>query len=178
VNLLELMRCPQHQGEHTLQVWDMSGQERFHELAMTYVIKAAVIIFVYDVCHRSSLLELTEHWLPAVNKAITGLSTKPVLHLVGTKVDLADRHREVTQEEAIEVAGKFDITHYGECSAKDGDGVPHLLSLMTGGEVVPFEMEAMIELPSGIRSKTIVTSSLFTCCCSRTRRRYVELEPK
>lgn len=172
-----------HQGESMLQIWDISGQERFQALAMTYVIKAAVVIFVYDISRRASLLELQDVWLPAVINAFspTHQLTMPVLHLVGCKMDLAEHSREVTQDEAIALAGKFDMAHYGECSAKTGDGIARLVSLLSyETSQIPVILQEMIETAAPqLNPKVKSRRSLFTCCPDRcTRRKYVELEPK
>jgi small GTP-binding protein len=106
------------------QVWDCSGQDRFHALALTYLSGAHAVVFVYSIASYASFTELKEFWIPTV---LGAHFPTLAMYMVGTKLDLEqqDGLREVSVQDAVELAARYDL-HYGEASAKDAHGIDHL----------------------------------------------------
>jgi small GTP-binding protein len=100
-----------------LQIWDFGGEERFRFLLPAYCIGARGGVFMYDIASPGSLLHLGD-WMQVVRERTTNF---PVL-VVGTKSDL-DSQRRVKIEEAIAVAGKFNLPDVIETSSKNGQNV-------------------------------------------------------
>ena len=96
-----------------LQIWDTAGQERFKTITTSYYKGAHAILIVFDITDRDSF-DHVRNWMADIDK----FAKEGVLRiLVGNKCDLADK-RQVTMEEAKEIANKYGIK-YIETSAKD-----------------------------------------------------------
>ncbi|XP_041484244.1 ras-related protein Rab-13-like [Lytechinus variegatus] len=90
-------------GEATkvrLQLWDTTGQERYHAITTQYYRRAMGVVLVYDVTRKDSFEHLKEVWIPM---AIENADPEAVWMLLGNKVDLAD-WREVSIETGHELA--------------------------------------------------------------------------
>ena len=118
-----------------LQCWDTAGQERFRSIIGKHFQDAHVLMFVYDVNERSSFRTLPE-WVKQAGwrrndegNFQTHYSKRSIAYVVGNKVDLDERFREVSKEEAEEFARKFEMG-YTEVSALSGDGVIDLFRLV------------------------------------------------
>ena len=118
-----------------LQIWDTAGQERFKTITTSYYKGAHAIIVVFDITDRDSF-DHVRNWMADIDK----FGKEGVLRiLVGNKCDLA-HNRQVTMEEAKEIANKYGIK-YIETSAKDTINIDdlfistakHLLSKQIGG---------------------------------------------
>ncbi len=108
-----------------LQIWDFGGEERFRFILPAYCLGACGGIFMYDITSPRSLLHLGD-WLQVVRQRTTNL---PIL-VAGTKLDL-EPQRVVKQEEAIAVAGKFNLPEVMEVSSKTGENVTIIFDLIT-----------------------------------------------
>ncbi len=96
-----------------LQIWDTAGQERFKTITTSYYKGAHAILIVFDITDRDSFDHI-RNWMADIDK----FAKEGVLRiLVGNKCDLANK-RQVTMEEAKEIANKYGIK-YIETSAKD-----------------------------------------------------------
>jgi small GTP-binding protein len=100
-----------------LQIWDFGGEDRFRFLLPSYCLGASGGIFMYDITSPRSLLHLGD-WLEVVRQRTANL---PVL-VVGTKLDL-EAQRSVKIDEAIKVAGMFNLPEVMEVSSKTGYNV-------------------------------------------------------
>ncbi len=98
-----------------LQIWDFGGEDR--SLLPAYCMGASGGIFMYDITSPRSLLHLGD-WLEVVRQRALNL---PIL-VIGTKLDL-EAQRAVKIEEAIKVAGMFNLTDALETSSKTGHNV-------------------------------------------------------
>ena len=96
-----------------LQIWDTAGQERFKTITTSYYKGAHAILIVFDITDRDSFDHI-RNWMADIDKfAKEGV----LMILVGNKCDLSNK-RQVTMEEAKEIANKYGIK-YIETSAKD-----------------------------------------------------------
>ena len=108
-----------------LQIWDFGGEERFRFLLPTYVRGATGCIFMYDITNYSSIAHIDD-WLMVLRQ---GTEVKLPTLIVGGKADLSDR--EVTSEEAIQIAKSREASGFIECSAKTGENVETTFRALT-----------------------------------------------
>ncbi len=80
-----------------LQLWDTSGQERFHSVTTAYFPGAHAIMLLYDVTNARSFEHL-RHWVQVVE---TNCEDRVVLLVVGNKVGL-------TTEGAVKSTSRAD----------------------------------------------------------------------
>lgn len=113
-----------------LQIWDTAGQERFRSLAPMYYHGAAGALLVFDMTVPQSF-EKVRSWAEELNKNLT---EEAVLAVVGSKKDLFDELPEEQRAshvltEAMGYAKEIGAIYF-ETSAKVGDSVPQLFSLL------------------------------------------------
>ncbi|MFW9831696.1 MAG: Rab family GTPase [Candidatus Thorarchaeota archaeon] len=113
----------------TLQIWDLGGQIRFRDLAVSYFKGARLAIAVFDISSRYTMDRLHE-WI------INLYETEPdcPIVIVGNKADLRKTFGEtrplVSLKEAIEYAAQYNAP-FLEASAKDGQGVQEIFDVVT-----------------------------------------------
>ena len=107
-----------------MQIWDTAGQDRFRTLTSSYYRGAHGIIIVYDVTNKDSF-DNVRQWMTEIEKFASESVNKL---LVGNKSDLEEQ-REVTSEEGMELAKKFDIP-FLEVSAKNSTHVDDTFKTM------------------------------------------------
>lgn len=90
-----------------MKIWDTAGQEKFRNLTQQYYKNADGILLVFDVLSRESF-EKVGDWMKQIQSNTTPDSI-PVL-LLGNKSDSVPR--EVTNEEAEEVAKLYNIKYF------------------------------------------------------------------
>lgn len=83
-----------------LQLWDTTGQERYHAITSQYYRRAMGVVLVFDVTRKDTFEHLKEVWIPL---AIEYADPEAVWMVLGNKVDLAD-WREVSIENGHELA--------------------------------------------------------------------------
>ena len=79
---------------YRLNIWDTSGQERYHSITNLFLKGSNIIILVYAIDSRSSF-EGLEYWYKTINEYLSG--ENHILAIVGNKSDLLDD--EVVSEE-------------------------------------------------------------------------------
>ncbi len=95
-----------------LQIWDTSGQERFHSITNNFFRNADCIFFVYDISDYKSF-EGVKIWINEAEEI--GNFFQKIL--IGNKSDLVEQ-REVSEEELNDYSKKNNIISL-EMSAKD-----------------------------------------------------------
>jgi small GTP-binding protein len=99
-----------------LALWDTAGQERFAPLSAPYFRQADGVVVVFDVGSRRSFERVASHWEREIEmKAGPEISAM----LVGAKVDVAAEDRQVSEQEAQELADERGWLYF-ETSAKTG----------------------------------------------------------
>ena len=101
-----------------LQIWDTSGQEKFHSLIPSYIRNSTVAILVYDITLRSSFENL-QKWHQTV---IT--TSKPFCIVVGNKTDL-EEERQVSVDEGEKFANQIKAD-FIETSARTPKNIQEL----------------------------------------------------
>jgi small GTP-binding protein len=113
----------------TLQIWDLAGQIRFRDLAMSYFRGARLAIAVFDISSRYTM-ERLDDWIMYLKQSMTDC---PIV-IVGNKADLREVYERsrplVTLQEGIEYAARYSAP-FVEASAKDGDGVHEIFEIVT-----------------------------------------------
>ncbi|KAK4047258.1 hypothetical protein OIV83_005562 [Microbotryomycetes sp. JL201] len=79
-----------------LQIWDTAGQERFRSMAPLYYRGALAAILVYDITNEDSFDDI-KVWLDELRR---NMSPDLIIHVVGSKADLAANLRQVDLQEA------------------------------------------------------------------------------
>ena len=108
----------------TLRIWDFAGEERFRVLLPSFAKGADGGIFMFDITRYSSVKDIDD-WLSIFEYFISEKEIKIPIIMVGGKSDLEDK-RSVQTEEAIELANKYKLHGYIECSSKTGDNVEQI----------------------------------------------------
>jgi len=99
-----------------LNIWDLSGQERFRSVVGTHIKGANILLYVFDVSNASTLVAL-ESWMK-----VAASEERQITCLVATKIDLSEEKRQVTSEAALEYANAHGM-RYCETSASTGENV-------------------------------------------------------
>ena len=112
----------------TLTVWDTAGQERFNSITQMYYKGTAVALCVFDMTKAATLASLEDY----IDKLYLECSSRapPDIILVGNKSDLTEQ-REVSREQAEELAERHHCVAYIETSAKLGTGLKELTDVLT-----------------------------------------------
>ena len=110
-----------------LSLWDFAGEQKFRTLFPAYCSGASGAIVLFDLSSRSSFEDLVD-WVELIDN--NAMNKKIVKILIGSKADLADQ-RQVSEEEANEFANAHNFTKYLECSAKTGQNVDIIFTLLT-----------------------------------------------
>jgi len=100
--------------EVRLQIWDFAGEKRFRFFLPNYSRGAHGCLLCYDITRYSSFEHLTE-WYNIVND-----NSSPVFVLIGEKYDLSAIKRTVSQNEAEDFQGEYNIPYFFETSSKSG----------------------------------------------------------
>ncbi len=113
----------------TLQIWDLGGQIRFRDLAISYFRGARLAIAVFDISSRYTMDRLND-WILSLYESVPNCP----LVIVGNKCDLRDTlgftRPLVTLQEGIEYAAQYNGP-FIEASAKDGRGVEDVFDAVT-----------------------------------------------
>lgn len=110
-------------NNHKLQVWDLSGLDRYKSIVSAYYRIAHGIVLVYDITNRKSFLNL-DYWIDDVLNYYS-IDDMPMVYLVGTKLDLED-DRKVFESDVNRFIKKYGIIYYTEVSSKYGLNVDKL----------------------------------------------------
>ncbi len=108
-----------------LQIWEVTGEERFKFLIPTYCLGANAAIIMFDITNSKSLNQISELTQVVREKA----SDIPIM-LIGSKLD-SQEVRELNREEGIEIAKKYNLSSYSEISTKTGQNVEKSFETLT-----------------------------------------------
>ena len=84
-----------------LQIWDTAGQERFRCLIPSYLRDCHVILVCFDLTNCGTLDSVPD-WIELAQKERYGRIKKPLIVLVGNKVD-EQNQREVSTKHDVEI---------------------------------------------------------------------------
>ena len=107
-----------------LQIWNFGSEERFIFLLHQYCKGASGAFIMYDITNRLSLDHLPD-WTQIIREHAGDI---PII-LIGNKLDL-EKSREVSKEEGILTAEKYNLSAFSEVSAKTGQNVEKAFDLI------------------------------------------------
>jgi small GTP-binding protein len=110
-----------------LQLWDTSGQEKFHSIVRSYYRQGHGCLLVFDITNYDSFRNL-EYWFQEIQNHSNNISTKNII-LIGTKSDLS-KNRVVTMDQINEFVQTHNLLDYVETSAKTGENIDKILPLL------------------------------------------------
>lgn len=108
-----------------LQIWNFGSQKRFRFLLHQYCKGANGAIVMYDITKIKSLDNLPD-WTQFIREHAGAI---PIL-LVGNKLDL-EKSREVSKEEGILTAKKYNLSGCVEMSSKTGQNIEKTFEILT-----------------------------------------------
>ena len=108
-----------------LMIWDFGGEERFRALFPQYIQGAMGGILMYDITDYSSFSHISD-WLSIIKETKKNI---PIL-LLGGKLDL-EQFREISFNEAKQLADSLGLNNYIECSSKTGENVENSFKELT-----------------------------------------------
>lgn len=106
-----------------LNIYDTSGQERYHSLTKSYLRNADGLIFVFDLT-KEKTFENIQKWLITCDEIIENFNKI----IVGNKLDL--ENREIDTERAEIFCEKYNMKYF-ETSAKRGTNVEKIFEEIT-----------------------------------------------
>ena len=109
-------------SEVKLQIWELTGKEKFQDLYKDYIQGAAGGIFVYDITNKSSIKNL-DKWINYFKK--TKKSVSIPIFMVGNKADLQEK-RKISIEHANKLASSRSLIGSIEISAMNKKDVQDL----------------------------------------------------
>jgi small GTP-binding protein len=111
--------------EVKLMIWDFAGEVRFRYMFPQYLKGAMGGILMYDIADYNSFSQIGD-WISLIKETNQRF---PII-LIGGKSDLADI-REISREEAINVAKSMGLNGFIECSSKTGENVEQSFEVLT-----------------------------------------------
>ncbi|CAH8530777.1 unnamed protein product [Schistosoma turkestanicum] len=128
--IVKTVTIPEVNGSIELFLYDVPGQEVFHDLINNYINEANLIVVVFDVTDSQSFSN-AEVTLAEFRKSLNDIRI-PGMHnfssymrnlvaLVGNKTDIKSR-RVITMEKAQQLANDLNIPYF-ETSAKEASGI-------------------------------------------------------
>ena len=131
--------------EYELNIWDTSGQEKFHALGKHFYKDAYIIILVYDITSQESLEHLKTIWYPDLLKYGEKYT---ILAVVGNKSDLYEGDNLADENYAKDFAKEIGATFH-LVSAKSGEGINKLFDTVVDRFLSPefqIKYEEMMKL--------------------------------
>ena len=109
-----------------LDIWDTAGQERYRSLGRTFYKDAFIVILVYDITREETFNNLKNIWMEELNK---NGEEKPILAVVGNKIDQYEEEATVNEEDARKFAESNNAV-FQQVSAKTGSNIEILFNLL------------------------------------------------
>ena len=107
-----------------LDIWDTAGQERYRSLGKSFYKDAFIVLLVYDITRQESFDNLKNIWYVELER---NGEEKPIIAIVGNKIDQYEKENTVNEEEAKKYAGSVNAI-FRVVSAKNGDNINDLFN--------------------------------------------------
>lgn len=101
-----------------LQLWRIGGEERFRFLMPTYCLGANGAMLIYDITSSNSLDHIDEY----INIIRKKAGLIPIM-LIGSKLHLEEKNREISREQGISIAKKYQLSAFAEVSSQNRQNV-------------------------------------------------------
>ena len=108
--------------KYNVNVWDTTGQEKYHSVTNLFINDSHIIILVYSIDSKTSFDNLN-YWYDTIQEKLKG--EKYILSVVGCKYDLVD-NEVVTEEEGKKYAKEKNARFKLVSPKEDPDGINQL----------------------------------------------------
>ena len=116
------------QVSYILNLWDTTGQEKYHSITNLFIKGSNIVILVYSIDLLESFKGL-DYWYKSVQEKLGG--NKYVLAVVGSKSDLIkNEEEEVSEEEAKKFAEEKNAIFKLVSSKEDPEGINNLFDTL------------------------------------------------
>ena len=116
------------QVSYILNLWDTTGQEKYHSITNLFIKGSNIVILVYAINSLSSF-EGLDFWYKSVQEKLEGENY--VLAVVGSKSDLIEEEEEVVSEEEAKKFAKEKNAIFKLVSSKeDPEGINNLFDTL------------------------------------------------
>ena len=112
--------------KYNVNVWDTTGQERYHSVTNLFINDSHIIILVYSIDSKETFDNLN-YWYDTIREKLKG--EKYILSVVGSKYDLVD-NEVVTEEEGRKFAKEKDAIFKLVSAKEDPDGINKLFDIL------------------------------------------------
>ena len=112
--------------KYNVNVWDTTGQERYHSVTNLFINDSHIIILVYSIDSKATFDNLN-YWYDTIREKLKG--EKYILSVVGSKYDLVD-NEVVTEEEGRKFAKEKDAIFKLVSAKEDPDGINKLFDIL------------------------------------------------
>ena len=108
--------------KYNVNVWDTTGQEKYHSVTNLFINDSHIIILVYSIDSKTSFDNLN-YWYDTIKEKLKG--EKYILSVVGCKYDLVD-NEVVTEEEGKKYAKEKNARFKLVSPKEDPEGINQL----------------------------------------------------
>lgn len=108
--------------KYNVNVWDTTGQEKYHSVTNLFINGSHIIILVYSIDSKSSFENLT-YWYNTIQEKLKG--EKYILAVVGSKIDLVD-DEVVSEDEGKQFAKEKNAIFKLVSAKEDPEGINKL----------------------------------------------------
>ena len=111
---------------YKLNIWDTTGQEKYHSITNLFIKGSSAVILVYSVDSLASF-EGLNYWYDSIKEHLQG--NDYILAVIGSKSDLIqDEEEVVSEEDARKFAEEKDAMFKLVSSKEDPEGINNLFS--------------------------------------------------
>ena len=112
--------------EYRLNIWDTTGQEKYHSITKLFIKGSSAVILVYSINSLSSFEGLNS-WYESIKEHLQG--NEYILAVIGSKSDLIkDDEEVVSEEDAKKFADERDAIFKLVSSKEDPEGINNLFN--------------------------------------------------
>jgi tRNA U34 5-carboxymethylaminomethyl modifying GTPase MnmE/TrmE len=110
--------------EYSINIWNLHGAERFHDIKIIYSKKSDIIIYTIDITHY----DINEIF---INDLYENMEKKyKFIYIVLTKIDLNEKNLELCRKLAQKLIIEGIIYRYFEVSSKTGEGIESFIKCL------------------------------------------------
>ena len=135
--------------EYRLNIWDTTGQEKYHSITNLFIKGSNAVILVYSINFLSSFEGLNS-WYESIKEHLQG--NEYILAVIGSKSDLI-QEEVVSEEDGKKFADERDAIFKLVSSKEDPDGINNLFNTILEELIKKKLLKQMILLLSKIKSK-------------------------
>ena len=110
----------------SIQLWEVGGEKRFRFLLPSYCIGASGAMLLYDVTNSRSL----DHIDGFIDIIRQNAGDIPIV-LIGSKMHLKDKRRQILRQEGILFAKKKHLSSFAEISSQNGQDADQIFQTLT-----------------------------------------------